>query len=169
MTVRRAFVSLGSNIEPRLNVARALEELRRRFVVTAVSPIYRTAPVGDLDQPDYWNLAVELACDEAPELVHEALRGIEARLGRRRDPNRPYGPRTMDLDLVLVDGLAGTFGPVTLPSPQLAGEAFVALPVADLAAEMKHPESGLTLAETARATLDQTTPRPIRLSAEEHP
>ena len=52
----RMFVSLGSNIEPRQNLTRALAELRRRFRVTAVSPVYRTAPVGDANQPDFWNL-----------------------------------------------------------------------------------------------------------------
>lgn len=167
--MRRVFLSLGSNIEPRTNVLRAIEELRRLYTVVAVSPVYRTAPVGDAAQPDFWNLAVEIACDEAPEVVHEALRGIEERLGRRRDPNRPFGPRTMDLDLVHVDGLTGVFGPLTLPSPQLALEAFVAVPVADLAGDLIHPETGLSLAETARAALKSGTPAPIRLPKEEQP
>lgn len=167
--MRRVFLSLGSNIEPEKNVVRALEELRRRFTVVAVSPVYRTAPVGDPDQPDFLNLAVELACDEDPEVVHEALRGIEALLGRRRDPQRPLGPRTMDLDLVLADGLIGTFGTLKLPSPQLSREAFVAVPVADLAPNLRHPETGLSLAETAQASVRPGVPAPVRHEVEESP
>jgi len=164
----RMFVSIGSNIEPRHNLTRALAELRRRFRVTAVSPIYRTAPVGDANQPDFWNLAVEIENDE-PQKVPGALRFIEEILGRHRDPQRPYGPRSVDLDLVLVEGLAGNFGAVELPSPLLAKEPFVAVPLADLAPTLSHPVLKITLAELARTLVakDPHPPQPLAVELKE--
>jgi 2-amino-4-hydroxy-6-hydroxymethyldihydropteridine diphosphokinase len=161
----RMFVSLGSNIQPRHYLARAVAELRGRFHLVAVSPVYRTKPAGDPDQPDFFNLAVELESELPPEQVHAALRAIEDLLGRQRDPNRPYGPRTADLDLVLIPGVVGRFGSLELPSPQLAREPFVAVPVADLAADLAHPVLGLTLGEVARVALATaaTPPQPIEL------
>ncbi len=159
----RMFVSLGSNVEPRSNLRRALAELRRRFTVTAVSPAYLTAPVGDRDQPDFWNLAVELDCSEPPHKVHAVLRYIEALLGRRRDPDRPFGPRTVDLDLVLVEGLSGSFGGLDLPSPLVAKEPFVTVPLADLAPEVVHPMLQVSVGALARSLLAAAPQPPRRL------
>ena len=162
----RMFILLGSNIEPRQNLARALAELRRRFKVAAVSPVYRTAPVGDAKQPDFWNLAVELDNDEPPQKVQGALRFIEEILGRHRDAQRPYGPRSVDLDLVLVEGLAGSFGALELPSPLVAKESFVAVPLADLAPEFSHPLLKITLGELARALVTKDPDPPRSLAVE---
>jgi 2-amino-4-hydroxy-6-hydroxymethyldihydropteridine diphosphokinase len=162
----RMFILLGSNIEPRQNLARALVELRRRFKVTAVSPVYRTAPVGDANQPDFWNLAVEIDNDEPPQKVQGALRFIEEILGRHRDAQRPYGPRSVDLDLVLVEGLAGSFGALELPSPLVAKEAFVAVPLADLAPKLSHPLLKITLGELARALVTKDPHPPRSLAVE---
>jgi len=162
----RMFVCLGSNIEPRRNLARALEELRHRFAVTAVSRVYRTAPVGDPDQPDFWNLAAELQCDLRPEDVQAQLREIEALLGRARIPGRPYGPRTADLDLVLVAGLVGRFGALVLPSPLVEREAFVAVPLAELAHDLPHPVVRATLGELAQATAAGAPRPPVPLAVE---
>lgn len=162
----RMFILLGSNIEPRQNLARALAELRRRFKVKAVSPVYLTAPVGDSNQPDFWNLAVEMDNDEPPQKVQGALRFIEEILGRHRDAQRPYGPRSVDLDLVLVEGLAGSFGALELPSPLVAKESFVAVPLADLAPKLSHPQLKITLGELAR-TLVTKDPHPPRSLAVE--
>ena len=165
----RMFLSLGSNIEPRENLTRALAELRRRFRVRAISPVYRTAPVGDANQPDFWNLAVEIENDEPPQKVQGALRFIEEILGRHRDPQRPYGPRSVDLDLVLVEGLAGSFGALELPSPLVAKEPFVAVPLADLAPTLPHPVLKITLGELARTLVakDPHPPRPLAVELTE--
>lgn len=162
----RMFILLGSNVEPRQNLARALAELRRRFKVTAVSPVYRTAPVGDTNQPDFWNLAVEMDNDEPPQKVQGALRFIEEILGRHRDPQRPFGPRSVDLDLVLVEGLAGSFGALELPSPLVAKEPFVAVPLADLAPKLSHPFLKITLGELARALVTNDPHPPRSLAVE---
>ena len=165
----RMFISLGSNIEPEANLARALRELRHRFLVVAVSPAYRTAPVGDPDQPDFLNLAVELASDAHPLLVHRELRTIENLLGRRRDPARPSGPRTIDLDLVLADGIAGRFGDLELPSVLIERQAFVAVPLADLAPDLPHPVIGMSISALARAAVARGLCPPERLPVELSP
>jgi 2-amino-4-hydroxy-6-hydroxymethyldihydropteridine diphosphokinase len=161
----RMFISLGSNVEPSVHLRQALGELRRRFTVAAVSPVYRTVPVGDTDQPDFWNMAVEVASEEPPQKVQAALRYIEALLGRRRDPGRPSGPRIVDLDLVLVDGLSGRFGGLDLPSPLLAKEAFVAVPLADLAPEVLHPTLSTPIGELACSLAAAAPDPPRRLDA----
>ena len=159
----RVFLSIGSNVEPRKNLALALTELGRRFELVAVSPVYRTAPVGDADQPDFWNLAAELATDEPPPMVHRELRAIEDALGRKRDPSRPFGPRTVDIDLVLAGTLTGRFGDLELPSGLVEKEAFVAVPLADIAPDFPHPVLGATIGELARAAVASTArpPEPV--------
>ncbi len=159
----RMFVLLGSNIEPQRNLARAVTELGARYIVVAVSRTYRTAPVGDPDQPDFWNLAAELECALPPEEVQAGLREIESRLGRTRDPRRPSGPRTADLDLVLVPGVVGRVGGLDLPSPLVEREAFVAVPLAELAPELPHPVSGVALGALARAAVERSPRPPVPL------
>lgn len=165
----RAYVLLGSNIQPELNVRRALRELRRRFLVVAVSPVFETEPVGDPHQPRFWNLAVELQVEPDPLAIHASLRDIEHCLGRRRDPGRPFGPRSIDLDLILLEGFAGTFGQLILPAPQLHREAFVAVPVAALAPDLVVPELGRPLRDIARLTLGSVEHQPVRLPIEVRP
>ena len=148
----RMFVLLGSNIRPRHHLARAVAELREAFEVVAESAVYRTAPVGDTDQDDFWNLAVEIDSELGPEEVQAMLRTIERRLGRRRDPARPSGPRTADLDLVLIPGVKVQFGGLELPSPLLLREAFVAVPLADHEPGLPHPATGEPLRSIAAAT-----------------
>ncbi|MGD1146463.1 MAG: 2-amino-4-hydroxy-6-hydroxymethyldihydropteridine diphosphokinase [Thermoanaerobaculaceae bacterium] len=165
----RAFVALGSNIDPRSNLGSAVAKLARRFTVLGVSPVYRTVPVGDTDQADFWNLAVEIETAECPAAVHDALREIEALIGRRRDPARPFGPRTADLDLVLVDGVKGRFGALELPSPLIERASFVAVPLADLAPELCPPGLSLTLHDLALAAVAGDERPPRRLDVELRP
>ncbi len=160
----RAFVSVGSNIRPEIHVPAAVGRVRARFGPCRISPVYLTAPVGDHDQPDFWNLAVCFECDLDPETVQEELHAIEDALGRRRDASRPLGPRVADLDLVLMEGRVGEFGALLLPSPHLERDSFVAVPVADLDPVLAHPVLGVTMAEVARRAVDRGGgPPPRRL------
>jgi 2-amino-4-hydroxy-6-hydroxymethyldihydropteridine diphosphokinase len=159
-------VSVGSNIQPERFVPRAIEQLRQRLGPVKVSSAYRTVPVGDTAQPDFWNLAVIFETELSPEAINAELHAIERHLGRSHDPSRPWGPRAIDLDLVLLGDLVGRFGAVELPSPQLAEQAFVAVPAAELAPRLKHPLLGVTLAELA-VTTAAACDRPPRRVAED--
>ena len=140
----RALVGFGGNqggeraVRERFRYARA--ELAQRDYVTAVraSPIYRTEPVGALlDQPAFINAVVELAVSDQPPATRilADLLAIEAELGRDRRSEIAKGPRPIDLDLLIVDGLACDLPgppPLTLPHPRLGERAFVLAPLAAL-------------------------------------
>lgn len=101
--MNRAVVSIGSNIDPRQNVSKALTILGERFSVEAVSNFAFTSPVGFLDQPDFLNGAVLLATDLSCEELKGVLEGIEKEMGRVKSANK-FGPRVIDLDIVVWNG-----------------------------------------------------------------
>lgn len=142
----RAYLSLGSNLDPERHLAAALAALRARYGELLVSPTYRTPAVG-FEGPDFLNLAVGLDTDEAPEALDAWLHRLEDAQGRRRDVPR-FSSRTLDVDLVLYDQrvLRGP-GNLELPRPDLARHAFVLKPMVDLAPELVHPVLGRTLAQ----------------------
>lgn len=149
-------IALGSNIEPAKNLPRGLRGLRQRLSVTAVSRIYETQPIGAEGVPVFWNAAVRVATDLPPaEIKWQVLRPLEAGLGRVRTEDR-NAPRTLDLDLVLYGDLVLRDAEIGLhlPDPDLLTCAHLALPAADVAGELRHPETGRTLEEIARAFRD---------------
>ena len=142
----RAYLSLGSNLEPERHLAAALAALRARYGELLVSPTYRTPALG-FEGPDFLNLAVGLDTDEAPEALDAWLHALEDAQGRRRDVPR-FSSRTLDVDLVLYEQrvLRGP-GNLELPRPDLARHAFVLKPMVDLAPDLVHPVLGRTLAQ----------------------
>ena len=141
----RVYLSLGSNQEPHRYLRAALDELRARFGHIDVSPAYRSAAVG-FDGADFVNLAVGLDTDLAPNALNDWLHVLEDRHGRRRDVPR-YADRTLDLDIVLYDDLVAQGpGHLDIPRKELK-HAFVLKPLADIAPDVRHPVSGITMAE----------------------
>ena len=151
----RAYLSLGSNLDPERNIASALEALRARFGTLIVSPTYRTAAVG-FEGPDFLNLAVGLDTDLAPQALDDWLHALEDRHGRDRSGAR-FSSRTLDVDLLLYDDLVlrGERN-LELPRPELARDAFVLQPMADIAPDVVHPTLGRSLGALWRAFGDES-------------
>lgn len=152
----RAYLSLGSNLEPRRHLRAALDELRARFGAIDVSPAYRSRAVG-FDGADFVNLAVALDTELEPEALNEWLHALEDRHGRRRDVPR-YADRTLDVDIVLYDQrvIEGP-GHLQIPRAELR-HAFVLRPLADIAPDLRHPLSGRGMAELWAAFPQQSEP-----------
>jgi 2-amino-4-hydroxy-6-hydroxymethyldihydropteridine diphosphokinase len=151
--VHRAYLSLGSNIEPEKHLRAAIAELRAQFGALIVSPVYRSAAVG-FEGPEFLNLAVGLDTELEAIALDAWLHALEDRHGRRRDQPR-YASRTLDVDIVLFDdAIIDGPGHLRIPRPELR-EAFVNVPLADIAAGARDPETGLTVAEI-RARTDAT-------------
>ncbi len=140
-----AYLSLGSNIDARANIASALRALRARFGEVRVSPVYRTVAVG-FNGPDFLKSAAVIDSDLDPIALDAWLHALEDAHGRDRIGPR-FGNRTLDIDLVLYDDriLDGP-GSLRLPRDELR-HAFVLRPLAEIAPDAVEPRSGLTLAE----------------------
>jgi 2-amino-4-hydroxy-6-hydroxymethyldihydropteridine diphosphokinase len=150
-----AYIGLGSNLGDRMatlrTAVRRLESLGR---VTRVSRLYETEPVGYLEQPRFLNAVVVLDTALAPVDLLHGLLGIERDLGRVR--SFPNAPRTLDLDLLMVDNVILDIPEMTLPHPRLHERAFVLVPLAEVAPDLVHPGSGKTLPELLNSLPDQS-------------
>ncbi len=134
MSTERVFVALGSNLDqPERQIGLALRALSSlpRTRVLRTSSLYRTPPWGDLDQPDFINAVTRLETPLEPLALLDALLAIELQMGRVR--TRRYGPRVIDLDL-LMHGDAVVDSPrLVLPHPRMQERAFVMWPLAEIA------------------------------------
>ena len=141
----RAYLSLGSNLEPTANLRSAIEALHRHFGTVVLSPVYRTRAVG-FDGNDFFNAAAVIETDLEPTALNDWLHALEDAHGRDRSGPR-HGDRTLDIDIVLFDDrvLSGP-GNLRIPRPELQ-HAFVLKPLADIAVDVVVPGDGRTLAE----------------------
>lgn len=141
----RAYLSLGSNLEPTANLRDAIEALHRRFGTVVLSPVYRTRAIG-FDGDDFLNAAAVIETELDPEALNDWLHALEDAHGRDRSGPR-HGDRTLDIDVVLFDDrvLSGP-GNLRIPRPELQ-HAFVLKPLADIAADVAVPGDGRTLAQ----------------------
>lgn len=140
----RAFVALGGNLgDTRAYLRQALDRLAclPDSRLLGHSRFYRTPPWGVREQPAFLNAAAVLDTGLAPHALLDALLDIERAAGRVRDGER-WGPRTLDLDLLHVDGMALHDERLTLPHPRIAERAFVLLPLAELAPDLELPGQG---------------------------
>jgi 2-amino-4-hydroxy-6-hydroxymethyldihydropteridine diphosphokinase len=140
------YLALGTNLGDRhANLRAALAALPPQVRVVSESHIYETAPWGYTDQPDFLNMAIKAETELAPAALLARLKEIEAGLGRAA--TFQYGPRKIDLDLLLYDDLILNTGDLIIPHPRLHERAFVLVPLADVAAEVAHPVSRKTVLE----------------------
>ena len=137
---RRAFLGLGSNLGDRRALLRAaVEQLRAAGDVAAVSPLYETEPVGGPDaQGPYLNLVVELSTRDTPRALLGRCQALEQAAGRVRTVR--WGPRTLDADVLWVDGCAVDETDLTVPHPRLWERRFVVQPLSDLAPDLVTPD-----------------------------
>ena len=154
----KAYLSLGSNIEPEANLRSAMAALRERFGDVIVSPVYRMPAVG-FDGPAFLNAAAIINSDLDPFVLTDWLHDLERAHDRLRS-NVKFSSRTLDIDIVYFDDLildgpaADGAGALQLPRPELR-HAFVLKPLAEIAPEFVDPVRGMTLAELWAAHPDR--------------
>lgn len=143
MNLVPAFIALGANLrDPEQQIRAAVEELAmlRDTRLMNVSSLYRSAPVGYLDQPEFVNGVAGIETALAPHALLDALLAIERRYGRVRQ--FPNAPRTLDLDIVLYGDLEVDEPGLTIPHPRMHERAFVLVPLAEIAPEIVVPGRG---------------------------
>lgn len=127
----------------------ALDALDERLNLEAVSPIYEAEPVGSAEVPRFLNAAARLTTALSPnELKFEIIRPLERRLGRVRTED-PNAPRTIDVDIAAMRNLVVDRDGLRLPDPEILTRAHLALPLADIAPDFRHPVVGISLGEIA--------------------
>jgi 2-amino-4-hydroxy-6-hydroxymethyldihydropteridine diphosphokinase len=130
----RAFLGLGSNLGDRMqHLCRAVEKLAVHGLV-AVSPVYETAPVGGPDQDSFLNIVIELATPLTPRQLMELGRKLETEADRVRDVR--WGPRTLDVDVLWVEGVSVDEPDLQVPHPRMWERRFVLAPLHDLAPDL---------------------------------
>jgi 2-amino-4-hydroxy-6-hydroxymethyldihydropteridine diphosphokinase len=141
-----AYLSLGSNVGDRVAHLRdAIARLESIGRVVSVSSFYETEPVEVTDQPWFLNCAVGLETALTAEQLMARLMQIEQEMGRRRVQKK--GPRTIDIDILLFDDLILDSPDVTIPHPAMQKRRFVLEPLAEIAAEARHPGIKKTIRE----------------------
>lgn len=148
------YLSLGSNLGERADL---LASARTRIGILvgkleAASSIYETAPWGNADQPPFLNQVVSVSTKLAPRVLLDTLLAIERSLGRVRA--EPLGPRTIDIDILLYGDQVVNEASLVIPHPAMVDRRFVLTPLAEIAADVKHPVQGKTIKEMLEACQD---------------
>jgi len=156
----RAFIGIGSNIEPAENVRAAIRTLARQTNLVGISTVYLTGAIGHPEQSPYYNCVVEIETEAPPaEVKYGILRNIENGLGRERTKDK-YAPRTIDLDLIAYGDLTMDAEGIKLPDPDILERPFLAIPLFELAPDLVLPGYGLRISEIA-AKLPQGGMKPL--------
>jgi 2-amino-4-hydroxy-6-hydroxymethyldihydropteridine diphosphokinase len=145
----RAFIAVGSNIDPEHNIPAALDMLKARLDVTAVSTFYRTEPLGRPEQPAFINGVLEVRTGMDPRALRaDVLRAVEASLGRVRTADK-YAARPIDLDIALYGDLVTEEDGLVIPDPDIRERPFLAVPILELAPDLRMPDTGERVASLA--------------------
>lgn len=133
------YLALGSNIEPREHYLKETIRLLNEegVQVGLVSSIYETEPVGYTDQPEFLNMVVEAKTKLSPVELLQTCQRIEKQLGRKREIR--WGPRTVDIDILLYNNEVIESEELTIPHPRMHERGFVLVPLHEIAASRKHP------------------------------
>lgn len=158
---KRAFVGLGGNLaDPAAQLLKTFDELTRLPDTRLIrrSSLYRSAPLGFTDQPDFVNAVAEIETGLAPHQLLDALLDLEQRHGRVREFHN--APRTLDLDILLYDGVACHEHGLTLPHPRMHERAFVLRPLLEIAPDCVIGQHGNAADCLARCSNQDAEPLP---------
>lgn len=145
----RAFISMGSNINPEENIQKALGLLKEKVSVISISTFYRTPPLGRPEQKDFVNGVVEIETSILPfDLKISVLRKIEDKLGRIRTEDK-FASRSIDMDLLIYEGLIIDTNSITIPDPDITYRPFLAIPLAEIAPDRLLPGTSRSIKEIA--------------------
>lgn len=145
--VERAFLLLGSNVEPEIHIPKAAHGIARFGRIGVVSQVYQSRPVARPGQPDFLNGGVLLETDMDLLTLSDHLRALEVELGRVRRADK-HAARTIDIDICLF-GSRIEREPVVIPAAELVEHAHVAVPIAELDPAFPHPITGEALGSIA--------------------
>ncbi|KJU83729.1 2-amino-4-hydroxy-6-hydroxymethyldihydropteridine pyrophosphokinase [Candidatus Magnetobacterium bavaricum] len=145
----KVYIGIGSNLYDRHgNCLRAVQGLQESgMLVTARSQMHQTEAWGDTSQPDFINMCVEVETDLPPTELLKVLKAIEAQMGRT--PARRWGPRVIDLDILLYGGLVVREEGLTIPHPHMHQRGFVLHPLREIASAVVHPVLNKSVGELA--------------------
>lgn len=146
----KVYLSLGSNIDREANIASGLDALAREFGSVALSPVYESEAVG-FDGEPFLNLVAAIETALSVGELASVLRRIEAEHGRVRGEKK-FASRTLDIDILTYADAVGVVDGVELPRDEILKHAFVLKPLADLAPQERHPETGQRYQDLLEAT-----------------
>lgn len=148
--MNQVFLALGSNIRPEFYLPQAIRLLGEQGVILGRSSVWQSKPVDGSDQADFLNAAVLMeTAHDAAILCQKIIPTIEHQLDRVRDPSNKYGPRTIDIDLVLFNDRQLKVEHRIIPDPEILSRIFLAVPLAELAPHYCVPGQNKQLSEVA--------------------
>ena len=148
MSVHKAFLSLGTNLGDRIDhLRKACDQLPKEGVhITARSPVYETEPVGFSEQPEFLNQVLRVETSRSAQDLLSICQRIERMHGR--DPSGPrFGPRPLDLDILLYDDTVIRSDSLVIPHPRMSQRRFMLIPLVEIDPGLRDPVSGCLFAQ----------------------
>jgi len=136
--MNNVYLSIGSNLGNRIiNCKKSLREISRISIITSISSLYETEPIGNSNQPRFINLAVSINTRLPSPLLLEMIKKIETNIGRFK--NEKWGPRIIDIDIIFYNNICINQSSLVIPHPSAHSRRFVMEPINEIAPNLIHP------------------------------